>query len=291
MPDLCQQDDLARYAPADQCQPYEHEAHEADRLAPEREDEDQSQREGQAAHREHQPHPPAAFLHRVAAPCLACDTGHQRDERRADTGDAEHDASRHDMRRERSQREEQDAPHPCPGGYGRHDEDQQRTLPAGEACGVDREGAVARVLGDQAEPRRGGGRRRDARRDEPQPADYMPRDERPGHVRLDDEKPADDRHGGDRIADGREKVFRGGGIGADDLADDGGGGAIERDADRAQEKEYGACREPRGVVAGGENVGAVGETEGCHRKRNGAEEDAYAIVHNRSFCYAPACKS
>ena len=115
--------------------------------------------------------------------------------------------------------------------------------------------------------------------------------ERPGHVRLDDEKPADDRHGGDRIADGREKVFRGGGIGADDLADDGGGGAIERDADRAQEKEHGACREPRGVVAGGENVGAVGETEGCHRKGNGAEEDAYAIVHNRSFCYAPACKS
>lgn len=93
------------------------------------------------------------------------------------------------------------------------------------------------------------------RRDESQPADYMPRDERPGHVRLDDEKPADDRHGGDRIADGREKVFRGGGIGADDLADDGGGGAIERDADRAQEKEHGACREPRGVVAGGENVG------------------------------------
>ena len=223
MPDLCQQDDLARYAPADQCQPYEHEAHEADRLAPEREEEDQPQHEGQAAHREHQPHPPAAFLHRVAAPCLACDTGHQRDERRADTGDAEHDASRHDMRRERSQREEQDAPHPCPGGYGRHDEDQQRTLPAGEACGVDREGAVTRVLGDQAETRRGGGRRRDARRDEPQPADDMPRDERPGHVRLDDEKPADDRHGGDRIADGREKVFRGGGIGADDLADDGSG--------------------------------------------------------------------
>lgn len=86
--------------------------------------------------------------------------------------------------------------------------------------------------------------RRDARCDEPQPADYMPRDERPGHVRLDDEKPADDRHGGDRIADGREKVFRGGGIGADDLADDGGGGAIERDADRAQEKEHGTCREP-----------------------------------------------
>ena len=48
----------------------------------------------------------------------------------------------------------------------------------------------------------------------------MPRDVCARHVRRDDEDSADDRHGGDRIADGREKVFRGGGVSADDLADE-----------------------------------------------------------------------
>lgn len=64
------------------------------------------------------------------------------------------------------------------------------------------------------------------------------------HVRRDDEDSADDRHGGESVTDGREKVLRGGAVGADDLADDGRGRAVERDADRAEEKDDGTCGQP-----------------------------------------------
>lgn len=72
----------------------------------------------------------------------------------------------------------------------------------------------------------------------------MPRDVCARHVRRDDEDSADDRHGGESVTDGREKVLRGGAVGADDLADDGRGRAVERDADRAEEKDDGTCGQP-----------------------------------------------
>ena len=116
----------------------------------------------------------------------------------------------------------------------------------------------------------------------------MSRDQRAGHVRREDEDAADERGQRERIADDGEDILRRFVVGADDLADDGGGGAVEGHANRAQEEDDRPGRQTRGVVARGVNVGAVGETESGHRKRNGAEKYTDTVVHVRMVFPPPS---
>ena len=284
MPDFRQQNHLARNAPADQRQTDQHESHEVDRMVPIGENQDQPQHECQRTHRQHESRPFAFLGHRVAAAGLAGDAGDQRDERRADAGDSEHHAPGDDVCRKRSAHIEQDAPDPGDGGDCRDDEDQQRRLGAGESGRVDREGVVGGVFGNQAEACRRGRRRGHAGRDQSQSADDVSGDQRAGPVRGDDECAADERQHGERVADRREEVLRRRRVGPDDLADDRCGGAVERDADGPEVEDDGTGRQARRVASGGKDIGSVSEAEGGHCERNGAEKDAYTVIH-RLDCF------
>ena len=103
-------------------------------------------------------------------------------------------------------------------------------------------------------------------------------------MRGDDECAADERQHGERVADRREEVLRGGRVGSDNLADDRCGGAVERDADGPEVEDDGSGRQARRVGPGGEDVGSVSEAEGGHCERNGAEKDAYTVIH-RFECF------
>ena len=123
-----------------------------------------------------------------------------------------------------------------------------------------------------------------AGRDQSQSADDVSGDQRPGPVRGDDECAADERQHGERVADRREEVFRRRRVGPDDLADDRCGGAVERDADGPEVEDDGTCRQTSRVGSGRENIGSVSEAEGGHCERNGAEKDAYTVIH-RLDCF------
>ena len=135
-----------------------------------------------------------------------------------------------------------------------------------------------------AEACRRGRRRGHAGRDQSQSADDVSGDQRPGPVRGDDECAADERQHGERVADRREEVFRRRRVGPDDLADDRCGGAVERDADGPEVEDDGTCRQTSRVGSGRENIGSVSEAEGGHCERNGAEKDAYTVIH-RLDCF------
>ena len=112
VPDFGKQDDLARNAPANQRQAEEHESDEVDGASPKYDQQDDAEDKSQGAHREGQPRPFGFLLERVAAPDLPGDARYQGDKRRADAGDAEHDAAGDDVGRERAADIEQDAPNP-----------------------------------------------------------------------------------------------------------------------------------------------------------------------------------
>ena len=118
----------------------------------------------------------------------------------------------------------------------------------------------------------------------------MSRDQRTGGLRREDEDSADDRGQRKGVADGREDISGRFGVGADDLADDGGSGAVERHADRTEEEDDRSGRQAQGIVAGRVDIGPVGKTEGGHRKRNGTEKNADAVIHGGRFL-APRRKS
>ena len=108
----------------------------------------------------------------------------------------------------------------------------------------------------------------------------MARDETARAVRREDENAADQRDERETVADGREDVSGGCGVGADELADDGGGRAVECDADRAEEEYDGPGRQTRRIVARCEDEGAVGEAECGHNERYGAEQDTDTVIHS-----------
>ena len=118
----------------------------------------------------------------------------------------------------------------------------------------------------------------------------MSGDECSGPLRREDEGAADERQQGERVSDCRKKVFRGGGVSADDLADDRRRGAVERDADRPEVEDDGTCREARRVGPGRKDVGPVCEAEGGHCERNGPEKNAYTVIHSDKVFRSP-CKS
>lgn len=287
VPDFGKQDDLARNAPANQRQAEEHESDEVDGASPKYDQQDDAENESQGAHREGQPRPFGFLLERVAAPDLPGDACHQGDKRRADAGDAEHDAAGDDVGRERAADIEQDAPNPRGEGRGADDADKGDRLADGESLRVDRKRSVGRIAGNLDEARRRGRGRRNADGYKAQAADHVARDNPAGHPGGEDEDAADERGQREGVADGGEDVFGCFVVGADQLADDGGRRAVEGHADGAEEEYDGSGRQACGVVARRVDIGPVGKTECRHRKRDGAEKYADTVVHGCRNFFGP----